>query len=426
MLATYLITGLIIGAVSGGYIATSRLRADGQALQTKLEGAQQQLEEAREGLALAHNQHLQRAQALARLETANQHLEEKLEEQKQAVEAMQEKLTVQFRNLANDLLEEKSKKFTDQNKVHLENILKPLGERIQAFEKQVAETNKESLARNVALRTEVKKLNELNAQITKEAENLAKAIKGDTKIQGNWGEFILESILEKSGLTKDREYSVQAAFVTEEGKRYQPDVIIKLPEGKHIIIDAKVSLVDYEQFGNAEQEAAQALALKRHIQSIRKHIKELSEKNYQSQYDLRGLDFVLMFVPLEPAFSLAVQHDLGIFNEAYEKNIILVSPTTLMATLRTIANLWKHEYQNQNALEIAQQGGALYDKFVSFVEDLKQLGRQMDMAQKTYVEAAKKLYEGRGNLVRRAHNIKALGASTSKALDQQLVERASD
>ena len=422
----YLIIGLIIGAVGGWYIATSRLRADGQALQTKLAGTEQQLKEAREGLALAHNQHLQRAQDLARLETANQHLEEKLKEQKQAVEAMQEKLTVQFRNLANDLLEEKSKKFTDQNKVHLERILQPLGERIQAFEKQVAETNKESLARNVALRTEVKRLNELNAQITKEAENLAKAIKGDTKIQGNWGEFILESILEQSGLIKDREYSVQAAFVTEEGKRYQPDVIIKLPEGKHIIIDAKVSLVDYEQFCNAEQETAQALALKRHIQSMRKHIKELSEKNYQSQYDLRGLDFVLMFVPLEPAFSLAVQHDLGLFNEAYEKNIVIVSPTTLMATLRTIANLWKHEYQNQNALEIAQQGGALYDKFVSFVEDLKQLGRQMDMTQKTYVEAVKKLYEGRGNLVRRAQNIKALGASTSKTLDEQLVARASD
>ena len=424
MLITYLISGLIIGAVGGWYVANAKRSAAGQALHTKLAGAQQQLAEAQEGLALAHHQNLQRAQDLARLETANQHLEEKLGEQKQAVEAMQEKLTVQFRNLANDLLEEKSKKFTDQNKVHLEGLLKPLGERIQAFEKQVAETNKESLARHVALRTEVKKLNELNAQITKEAENLAKAIKGDTKTQGNWGEFILESMLEKSGLTKDREYSVQAAFVTEEGKRYQPDVIIKLPEGKHIIIDAKVSLVDYEQFFNAEQEAARALALKRHIQSIRKHIKELSEKNYQGQYALKGLDFVLMFIPMEPAFSLAVQHDLGLFNEAYEKNIVIVSPATLIATLRTIANIWKHEYQNQNVLEIAQQGGALYDKFVSFVEDLKQLGRQMDVTQKTYVEAMKKLYEGKGNLVRRAHNMQVLGARTSKTLDPQLVDRA--
>ena len=426
MLTIYLIIALLIGAAGGWYITTTRHSLAGQTLQTKLEGAKQQLDETKQALALASQQNLRLVQDLAHLEAANQHLEEKLEEQKQEVETIQEKLTVQFKNLANDLLEEKSKRFTDQNKVNLESILKPLGERIQAFEKQVAETNKESLERNVALRTEVRKLNELNVQITKEAENLARAIKGDTKTQGNWGEFILESILEKSGLIKDREYYIQASFVTEEGKRYQPDVIIKLPDNKHIIIDAKVSLVNYEQFFNAEQEqeVEQTAALKKHIQSIRKHIKALSEKNYQTEYDLKGLDFVLMFIPMEPAFSLAVQHDLGLFNEAYEKNIVLVSPTTLIATLRTIANIWKHEYQNHNALEIAQQGGALYDKFVGFVEDLKQLGRQMDMTQKSYVEAMKKLYEGKGNLVRRAHNIKALGARTSKALDPKLLDRA--
>ncbi len=426
MLPTYLLIGLIIGALSSWYIAHAKLGAYSQTLQTKLEGAQQQLKEAKEELVLTHHQNRQLGQDFVRLETVNQHLTAKLGEQKQAVEAMQEKLTIQFKNLANDLLEEKSKKFTDQNKINLEGILKPLGERIQAFENQVVQTNKESLERSVALRTEVKKLNELNAQITKEAENLTKAIKGDTKTQGNWGEFILESILEKSGLTKDREYSVQASFLTEEGKRYQPDIIIQLPEGKHIIIDAKVSLVNYDQFFNTEQPQERALALKKHIQSIRKHIKELSEKNYQSEYGLKGLDFVLMFIPIEPAFSLAVQHDLGIFNEAYEKNIVLVSPTTLMATLRTIANIWKHAYQNQNALEIAQQGGALYDKFVGFVEDLKHLGRQMDITQKAYLEAMKKLYEGKGNLVRRAHNIKILGARTSKALDQNLVDRADE
>ena len=424
MLTVYLIIGFIIGVLSGWYVANAKLSAYSQTLQAKLEGAQQQLDEVKKELFLVNNQNSQIRQDLARLETVNQHLTEKLGMQKQEVEAMQEKLTIQFKNLANDLLEEKSKKFTDQNKVNLEGILKPLGERIQEFEKQVVQTNKESLERNVALRTEVKKLSELNTQITKEAVNLTKAIKGDTKTQGNWGEFILESILEKSGLTKDREYSIQTSFLTEEGKRYQPDVIIQLPENRHIIIDAKVSLVNYEQFFNSEQPSEQALVLKKHIQSMRKHIKELSEKNYQSQYDLKGLDFVLMFVPIEPAFSLAVQHDLGLFNEAYEKNIVLVSPTTLMATLRTIANIWKHEYQNQNALEIAQQGGALYDKFVGFVEDLKHLGRQMDVTQKAYTEAMKKLYEGKGNLVRRAQNIKTLGARTSKALDQNLIDRA--
>ncbi len=425
MLILYLIIGFMIGALSGWYIANAKLGSHSQTLQAKLEGAQQQLDEIKRELSLVNNQNLQLGQDFVRLETVNQHLTEKLGAQKQEVETMQERLTVQFKNLANDLLEEKSKKFTDQNKINLEGILKPLGERIQEFEKQVVQTNKESLERNVALRTEVKKLSELNTQITKEAENLTKAIKGDTKTQGNWGEFILESILEKSGLTKDREYSVQTSFLTEEGKRYQPDVIIQLPEGKHIIIDAKVSLVNYEQFFNTEQPSERALALKKHIQSIRKHIKELSDKNYQSQYDLKGLDFVLMFVPMEPAFSLAVQHDLDLFNEAYEKNIVLVSPTTLMATLRTIANIWKHEYQNQNALEIAQQGGALYDKFVGFVEDLKHLGRQMDITQKAYAEAMKKLYEGKGNLVRRAQNIKTLGARTTKTLDSKLVDRAS-
>lgn len=414
----------MIGVLSGWYVANAKLSAYSQALQAKLEGAQKQLEETKEEFFLANHRNLQLGQDLARLETVNQHLTEKLGEQKQEVEAIQEKLAVQFRNLANDLLEEKSKKFTDQNKVNLEGLLKPLGERIQEFEKQVVQTNKESLERNVALRTEVKKLSELNAQITKEAENLTKAIKGDTKNQGTWGEFILENILEKSGLIKDREYRVQASFVTAEGKRYQPDVIIKLPEGKHIIIDAKVSLVNYEQFFNTEQPSERALALKKHIQSIRKHIKELSEKNYQNEYDIKGLDFVLMFVPIEPAFSLAVQHDLELFNGAYEKNIVLVSPTTLMVTLRTIANIWKHEYQNHNALEIAQQGGALYDKFVGFVEDLKHLGRQMDIAQKAYVEAMKKLHEGKGNLVNRAQNIKNLGARTSKVLDPNLVDRA--
>ncbi|XWN34977.1 MAG: DNA recombination protein RmuC [Roseivirga sp.] len=426
MLIIYLIIGLCIGALGSWYIVHAQRNGHHQTLQAKLDGTLQQLEEAKAALAQAQGQQLQSAQDLARLEATNQHLAEKLSEQKQEVEAMQDKLTVQFKNLANDLLEEKSKKFTDQNKVNLEGLLKPLGERIQAFEQQVVQTNKESLERNVALRTEVRKLNELNTQITKEAESLTKAIKGDTKTQGNWGEFILESILEKSGLVKDREYSVQASFVTEEGKRYQPDVIIKLPEGKHLIIDAKVSLVNYEQFHSSEQEVDRTVALKKHIQSIRRHIQELSAKNYQHQYDLKGLDFVLMFIPIEPAFSLAAQHDAALFNDAYEKNIVLVAPSTLIATLRTIANIWKHEYQNQNALEIAQQGGALYDKFVGFVEDLKQLGRQMDVTQKTYVEAVKKLYEGKGNLVRRVENIKALGARTSKTLDPKLVDRAEE
>lgn len=425
MLVLSLIITLPIGILAGWYVTKVVLNAQHQALQVQLGNTcQQQLSETKEALTLAQDRYLALAQDLAKAEAINKSLQAKLDEQQQEVVTVQEKLTLQFKDLANTLLEEKSKKFTDQNKTQIESILKPLGERIQAFEQQVIQTNKESLERNVALRTEIKRLNDLNTQVTKEAENLAKAIKGDTKTQGNWGEFILESILEKSGLVKDREYIIQASFVTEEGKRYQPDVVVKLPDNKHLIIDAKVSLVSYEQFFNAEEETVKDVALKKHLQSIRRHIKELGEKNYQQQYDLKGLDFVLMFIPMEPAFSLAVQQDPTLFNEAYDKNIVIVSPSTLIATLRTIASIWKNEYQSQHALEIAHQGGALYDKFVSFVEDLKGIGRQVDATQKTYVEAMKKLYEGRGNLVKRAEKIKALGARTSKALDPQLVSRA--
>ena len=420
----YVLIGVLIGSLLTWYTTTFRIYGRNQALKVKLDETQQQLAGTQTMLNQANEQKLQLATSLARLETTNHNLGEKLAVQKQEVEQMEEKLSIQFRNLANDLLEEKSQKFTDQNKTNLENILKPLADRIQAFEKQIEQTNKEGLERNIALRTEVRKLNELNVQITKEAENLAKAIKGDTKTQGNWGEFILESILEKSGLVKDREYVIQASFVAEDGKRYQPDVIINLPTEKNLIIDAKVSLVHYEQFFNSDQEGEKPVYLKKHLQSIRKHIKTLSEKNYQTQYELQGLDFVLMFIPMEPAFSLAIQHDPILFSEAYEKNIIIVSPATLIATLRTIANIWKHEYQNQHALEIAHQSGALYDKFVSFVENLKQIGHQLDATQRVYVEVMRKLYEGKGNLVRRAHKIKTLGARTSKTMDHQLLTRA--
>jgi DNA recombination protein RmuC len=414
----------VLGAAVGWYMASNKWQVSSQTLRLQLEGTQQQLEKEKAAIANHQAQELALHTQLAKLETINNNLVAQLAEQKQEVSQIQEKLTLQFKNLANELLEEKSQKFTNQNKEHLEAILKPLGERIQAFEKQVEQTNKEGLERTVALRTEISRLYTLNIQITKEAENLARAIKGDTKTQGNWGEFILESILEKSGLVRDREYQIQASFITEDGKRYQPDVIIKLPTNKHLIIDAKVSLINYEQFFNAEQAEEKELQLKKHLLAVRRHMSLLSEKNYQTQYSLQGLDFVLMFVPIEPAFSLIVQHDQAMLSEAYEKNIIIVSPVTLIATLRTISNIWRQEYQNQNALEIAQQSGALYDKFVGFIEDLKQVGKQLDVTQKSYIEAMKKLYDGKGNLVSRAEKIKMLGARATKSVDQQLLDRA--
>lgn len=424
LLIIYILVSCVLGAAVGWYMASNKWQVSSQTLRLQLEGTQQQLEKEKAAIANHQAQELALHTQLAKLETINNNLVAQLAEQKQEVSQIQEKLTLQFKNLANELLEEKSQKFTNQNKEHLEAILKPLGERIQAFEKQVEQTNKEGLERTVALRTEISRLYTLNIQITKEAENLARAIKGDTKTQGNWGEFILESILEKSGLVRDREYQIQASFITEDGKRYQPDVIIKLPTNKHLIIDAKVSLINYEQFFNAEQAEEKELQLKKHLLAVRRHMSLLSEKNYQTQYSLQGLDFVLMFVPIEPAFSLIVQHDQAMLSEAYEKNIIIVSPVTLIATLRTISNIWRQEYQNQNALEIAQQSGALYDKFVGFIEDLKQVGKQLDVTQKSYIEAMKKLYDGKGNLVSRAEKIKMLGARATKSVDQQLLDRA--
>ncbi len=353
-------------------------------------------------------------------------LNQKLEDQKSDIESLQEKFQIQFKNLANEILEEKTKKFTDQNKTNLKDILNPLKEKIGEFEKKVEETNKESIERNSALKEQISGLKDLNIKITKEAENLTKALKGESKTQGNWGEFILESILEKSGLVKGEQYEVQVSKTNEEGKRLQPDVIIKLPEQKNIIIDSKVSLTSYERYINSEDEREKALELKNHLMSIRSHLKGLSDKNYQNIYEIGSLDFVLLFMPIEPAFSLAVQNDAELFNDAYDKNIVIVSPTTLIATLRTISSIWRQENQNRNALEIARQGGQLYDKFKSFTDDLIKVGENLKTTQKSYELAMNKLSEGKDNLIRKTERIKELGAKATKTLDQRLLDRAKD
>jgi len=353
-------------------------------------------------------------------------LQEKLQEQKKEIESMHEKLQIQFKNLANEILDEKTKKFTDQNKTNLNDILSPFKEKIVEFEKKVEQTNKESIERNSALKEQISGLKELNQQITKEAENLTKALKGESKSQGNWGEFILESILEKSGLNKGEQYEVQVSMTNEEGKRLQPDVIVKLPEQKNIIIDSKVSLTAYEKYVNAESELERESEIKNHLISIRAHIKGLSEKSYQSIYEIGSLDFVLLFMPIEPAFGLAVQNDPELFNDAYEKNIVIVSPTTLIATLRTIASIWRQENQNRNALEIARQGGQLYDKFVSFSDDLIKVGENLNTTKKNYDQAMNKLSTGKGNLVSRTDKLKELGAKATKSVDNRLLDRAND
>jgi len=351
-------------------------------------------------------------------------LQTKLSEQKSEIEELQQKFTKEFENLANRIFKEKTDEFSKQSKTNLQEILNPLKERITEFQSKVEETNKESIRGHASLREQLSMLKDMNQQITQEAKNLTEALKGQSKTQGNWGEFILESILEKSGLVKGREYFVQESLIAESGKRFQPDVIIKLPENKSIVIDSKVSLVAYEKFISSDDEHQKQLALREHINSIRSHIKNLSSKNYQNLYQLESLDFVLMFMPVEPAFALAVQNDKTIFNDAFEMNIVIVSPSTLLATLRTISSIWRQENQNKNALEIARQAGTLYDKFVNFYTDLLDVGKKMDSAKDSYESAMKKIHDGRGNLISGVEKIKELGAKASKSLPPAAINRA--
>lgn len=369
---------------------------------------------------------LESSTRLAQQTTINQNLEEKLNVQKQDLEELQNRFNKEFENLANRILDEKSQKFTEQNRINLDIILNPLKERIKDFEQKVENSYKTEAAERNSLKGEIKNLIELNKQISEEANNLAKALKGDTKKQGNWGEVILEKILERSGLVKDREYKAQVSTKNEEGNRQQPDVVIFLPDNKHIIIDAKVSLVAYESFVNAESDGDREQYIREHIASVKNHIKILSEKSYQSSADFFSPDFVLLFMPIESSFSIAVQADQELFSYAWDRKIVIVSPTTLLATLKTIESIWKQERQTRNALEIAEQGGKLYDKFVSFVEDLTSVGKKMDEAKSNYTEAMKKLYEGRGNLVRSTEKLRELGAKSSKSLPPTLVERSEE
>ena len=347
------------------------------------------------------------------------------DEQKAEVEKLQEKFQKEFENLANKILDEKSNKFTTQNKENLDAILKPLQEKIQHFEKRVEETNKESIDRSAQLRQQIIGLKELNEQMTKETTNLTKALKGDTKMQGNWGEMVLERVLERSGLQKDSEYFVQQSFNTEEGKRVMPDVIIHLPGNKKMIIDSKVSLIAYERYVNEPEESEKAAHLKNHLLSIRTRVKELGEKNYHQLYEMDSPDFVLLFIPIESAFAIASMEYPNLYGDAFEKNIIIVTPTTLLAVLKTIDSMWQNEKQKANAMEIATQAGRLYDSFVNLTDDLLKVGNQLGTVQKSYEGTMIKL-TGKGNLIARVENLKKLGAKAGKSIDDKLLKRASE
>jgi DNA recombination protein RmuC len=374
------------------------------------------------------NNQLEKEQLLTvntRQDSENKNLQLKLDEHKNEVEKLQEKFANDFEVLANKILEEKSNKFTEQNKENLKIILNPLQEKIKGFEDKVEKTHKESIDYHAALRQQILGLKELNQQMSKETINLTKALKGDSKTQGNWGELVLERVLEKSGLEKDREYYVQQSFTNEDGKRVLPDVVIHLPDNKKMIVDSKVSLTAYEQFVNTDDETLKEQFLKEHVASLRRHVEQLSEKKYEDIYKIESPDFVLLFVPIEPAFAVAINTDNHLYNKAFEKNIVIVTPSTLLATLRTIDSMWNNEKQQKNAIEIARQAGALYDKFQSLLSDLIGIGKRIDDSKKEYSNAMNKLFDGRGNLITSVEKLKKMGAKAKKAIPENIIERAS-
>jgi DNA recombination protein RmuC len=350
---------------------------------------------------------------IAILTSKIEHLNEKLTSQKSEIETLQKRLTSEFENIASKILKERAEEFTLSNTKNLSEILNPLKERIQHFEKKVDETYDKELRDKISLREEVRKLSELNSKVSEDAANLTKALKGDIKKQGNWGEVILERVLERSGLTKGQEYEREEVITGADQSVQRPDVIIHLPDNKHIIIDSKVSLVAYEKLSTSETEESRAVFLKEHINSLKNHVKLLSEKNYQNAHNINTPDFVLMFIPIEASFSIAVQDNDELFSFAWEKKIVIVSPTTLLATLRTISSIWKQEMQTKNAQEIARLSGTLYDKFINFLEDLNKIKLNLDKCANTYDDAIKKLKDGNGNMIRTAMKIKELGAKTN-------------
>ena len=360
-------------------------------------------------------------QNLASARTHFKDQEARQAEQKKEFEELNKRFNTEFENLANKILDEKSKKFTDQNKENIELILNPLRERIKDFEKKVDEKYDNEQKERASLKGEIKTLHELNKQISQEAHNLTTALKGDSKKQGNWGELILERILESSGLVKGQEYTTQDVTYNEEGDRLFPDVVIQLPDEKQIIIDSKVSLVAYERFVNAEDEEEQTRWLKTHVTSVKTHIKGLSDKNYHTSKGMNSPEFVLMFMPIESSFSASIRADDELFNFAWDKRIVIVSPSTLLATLRTVSSIWKQDRQTKNAIEIAQKSGDMYNKFVGFVEDMQKIGTRLNSTQTAYNDGMKKLSEGTGNLVRRAEELRKMGAKSTKQLPSEIL-----
>jgi len=418
-LSSLLLFGLPLGLCAGLLVYALNLRSSlaRAELQAQTEGA------------LALSLRTERDQALQNAIRLEAELDSERKQGLGRIESLneaKEALTSQFKNLANEILEDKSKRFTEQNAASLDALLKPLQTKLTEFKEQVNNSYGNEARERFALKSEIERLANLNLRMSDETRSLTQALKGDSKVQGNWGELVLESILESSGLRKGEEYVVQDSHTQSDGSRLQPDVVIKLPEGRSLVVDSKVSITAYARHAETTDTEIAERELAAHIQSLRQHIQGLSGKNYSSLYGVGSVDFVLMFVPIEPAFLLALKTAPNLYQEALAKNIVLVCPSTLMATLRTVAHLWRQDSQNRNALEIAKQCGTLYDKFVGFVDDLEKLGQRLDQAQTSYHDAFNKLKSGKGNLIRTAEKVRELGVKPSKNLSAPLIESSSD
>lgn len=432
----FIIIGLVAGATIGFLIASlikgrkafsanealMVIEKEKAVLQEKVNMLNTGLDETVEELERERQAKQELSDRLARAEVEYKNIRSRLEEQKKELEELNARFAKDFENIANKLLKQSSREVTDMQQKNLDEILKPLKEKLGDFEKKVQETYEKGMQDRTDLRAELRMLKELNQRISEEASHLTRALRSDSKKMGNWGELILDRVLEQSGLVKGLEYVTQFSDKTSEGSVIRPDVVVKLPDEKHLIIDSKVSLVAYDRYVNEEDDDNKPTYLKAHIESIREHIRQLSDKNYTAASNLDTPDFVLLFMPLESAFSLALQNDSELFNFGWDRKIVIVSPTTLLATLRTVASLWKHEKQTRNAMEIAKRGGLLYDKFVNFLEDLESIGTQIGNLGKTYEKAHNRLYKGGGNLIGQAEKLKELGVKTEKTLPNKYLE----
>jgi DNA recombination protein RmuC len=433
---TYLIIGLLLGGVlaaflvytrfmlGGAYIASSTL-SEKYVLKDILNDIQHQLEIVKKELNDKTLIIIELNKDLGSQEQISVHLEEKLNTQKEEINTLQKRFQTEFENIANRLLEEKSQRFTHQNQTQLNDILNPLREKIKDFEVNIDRKFSDESQQRASLKTEIENLRQLNQQLSQDAHNLVSALRGDNKTQGDWGELQLEMLLEKAGLLRGVHFQVQASYSDQNGQVKRPDFIVQMPDNKHLVVDSKVSLVAYEQFFNSEDPLAKRNFLKAHIESLKNHVKGLSDKSYEQLYQINTPDYVLMFVPIEPALTVALQEDTSLFTDALGKNVVIVTATTLLATMRTVSFTWKQENQKRNVLEIARQSGLLYDKFVAFVEDLKLIGQRLENAQSSYNDAMNKLTDSRkfgDTLIGRAEKIRALGAKATKLLPKELLE----